>query len=78
MPLADLRPEPANRGRGLAQIPTPPSLVPIQILSLTFTDLPSPLRVGEGHFLFSLLPLLHPLLNACSSPFAQTHSSRCS
>lgn len=68
MPLADLGPESANQGSGLAQIPAPPSLVPIHILSLTFTDLPSPLQVGKGHFLFSLLPLLHPLLNSCSSP----------
>lgn len=56
MPLADLRPEPANRGNGLAQIPALPSLVPIHILSLTFTDLPSPLQVGKGDFLFPSCP----------------------
>lgn len=65
-------PEPANRGSGLAQIPAPPSLVPIHILSLTFIDLLSP------------LPLLPHIPSAPSpkcrffspTPFSPSHSSQ--
>lgn len=69
MPLADLGPERANRGSGLAQtlLPLPPG-VPTHTLSLTFADLgiPLPLRPlslsapSSKHLSFPLCP--DPLL----------------